>query len=168
MTTVGDMTWAIVLATFVGPVAAVLITLGYQHYQRQHERRLEIFTALLRSRHLKDDAFRDAVNLTPVQFHNKQKVMASHEALMRVVNSADWQSENVETQRLILDSFDDAISSLIEEMAKSLGMKLPSREVWRGGYLPGTTVQRVGDQAQIQRGLAAILSGREPLRVAPF
>lgn len=151
---------AIVIATFAGPVAAVLVTRRIDRIRQQRDRQLEVFRLLMASRRapLPPDRVR-ALNLLEIEFYGIQAVQKAYRDVMRHINLPQplpqgWANEQ---QKLL--------TRLLTEMAKVLGYDLQQLDVLEGGYYPQGYADTKAEEQAVRQALMEVLSGRRPLLV---
>jgi hypothetical protein len=99
--------WAVVLATIVGPVAAVVISIWLDRRARERERRLAVINMLIHGRTLSFLAWNQAMIQLPLEFKHDDKVMEC------------WEDCNKAAREQRLS--DDLSDALIKAALKSLG-----------------------------------------------
>ena len=153
---------AVVIATFAGPVLAVIVTRHIDETRQRRARQMDIFRSLMGSRRapLSADRVR-ALNLVEIEFYGIPGVEASYKEVMRHINQpaavpVEWNARlaNVTTK-------------LLSEMAKVLGYDLQQIDVLEGGYYPQGFVDIESEQQEVRKVLIETLSGRRPLVVSP-
>jgi hypothetical protein len=113
---------AVVIATFFGPVLAVLVTRCIDNKRQARDRRLDTFRALMASRRalLSPDAVR-ALSLIEIDFYGIEPVENAHREVMTDIN----------TPRPLPAGWDDRLrkllTKLLSEMAKVLSYNLQHR-----------------------------------------
>lgn len=171
MLTIDGSTIGIIVATFTGPVAAVLVTRWVDKLRDREKRRLEIFRALMRTRKmpLSQDHV-SAINLIEVEFHERKKVMAGLKELLDHFHEGYGVNKTVDELKAANDKSDMLRTSLLSAMADALGYKFEQMEIHRGGYTPQGWGVELDEQMTARRGLAELLSGRRtlPISVLPF
>jgi hypothetical protein len=153
---------AIIIATVVGPVAAVVVTLWQERRRAQQARRLAVFRDLMRTRraNLSGD-YVSALNLIEIEFHGVSTVINAFQALSKHLNTAGAPTPDWSTQRGSLQT------KLLHAMAKSLGYGMEQLELLEGGYLPQAWQTTEEEQQQLRRLLIDLLSSRRSLPVSP-
>lgn len=152
---------AVVIATLVGPVLAVLVTRHGDESRRVRERRLGIFRSLMASRRalLSTDKVA-ALNLVEIEFYGIKPVEDAQREVMAHLNlkplPADWS-----------DRHRKLLTKLLSEIAKVLGYELQQLDVLEGGYYPQGLVDIELEQQEVRRALIQVLSGNRPLIVGP-
>jgi hypothetical protein len=153
---------AIVIATLVGPVLAVLVTRHVDKLRQVRDRRLEIFRSLMATRRaiLAPDKVR-ALNLVEIEFYGIKSVEGAHKEVIAHIN----------LQRPLPDAWGDRhrvlLTKLLSEMAKVLGYELQQLDVLEGGYYPQGFADIELEQQELRRVLIQVLSGNRPLIVGP-
>jgi hypothetical protein len=153
---------AVVFATLAGPVLAVLVTRRIDESRHQHERRLEVFRALMANRRaiLAPDKVK-ALNLVEIEFYGVKPVEIAHQEVMKHINTPqptppDWN-----------DRHRTLLTKLLSEMAKALGYELQQLDVLQGGYYPQGFAEIELEQQALRRALIEVVSGNRPLIVSP-
>jgi hypothetical protein len=153
---------AVVIATFFGPVLAVLVTRHVDGKRRVHERRLDIFRNLMASRRtlLSPNKVR-ALNLVEIDFYGIKPIEDAHREVMTHINAphpvpSDWN-----------DRHRKLLTKLLSEMAKILGYDLQQLDVLEGGYYPQGFADIELEQQELRRTLIQVFSGNRPLIVSP-
>lgn len=157
--------WAVVWATAIGPVVAVAITLWYQGWSARRLARRDLFASLMRHRRSPTDReFVGALNLIPVHFSGKQKVLDRLRNLMATFEDPTWRSADHEAIRRLTDKSDTNVAYLLSEISSHVGAKIEQLEILRGAYQPQGWSDALNAQNAIQSELLAVLQGR-PLGV---
>jgi hypothetical protein len=154
--------WAILAATFLGPVAAVLVTRYVDRLREKNARRLSIFRTLMATRRtflsLEHIA---ALNQIELDFQKDIPVIAAYKNLMIRLNTpfdrTDIDRGTRESQSLR--------TKLLSEMAKSLGIRVEQLDIFEGGYVPQGHVDIEREQAAIRRLLTEIADGKRSLPI---
>lgn len=153
---------AIVFATLLGPVLAVLVTRHLDNSRRVSERRLDIFRSLMATRRatLSPDRIK-ALNLVEIEFYGVKPVENAHQDVMAHINApkplpAGWGDR----QRTL-------ITKLLSEMAKVLGYDLQQLDVLEGGYYPQGIADIELEQQAARRAVIEVFTGNRPLIISP-
>jgi hypothetical protein len=151
--------WAVVLATFVGPIVAVFITRGIDELRARRARKLDTFRTMLRNRRSQLSAdFVSGLNMVEVDFYNAPKVLAIHAELMKHFNTRTADQFTYErSQRLV--------ARLLYVMGQNLGYSMEQLDILEGGYVPQSMVDEQTEQALLRRSLLTVLTGQRPLPV---
>jgi hypothetical protein len=151
---------AIVIATFVGPIAAVLITRWIDNKRANRDRQLEVFRALMRTRKagLQPDHV-NALNLVEIEFHEVTTVITAYRELMRHINAGGVADDKW------LNTHRSYLTKLLSAMATALGYTIEQLDVFEGGYYPTGWGQAEEQQLAMRLGLIELLSGKRSLPV---
>ena len=154
---------AVVIATFGGPIAAVIVTRIIDDQRDQRRRRLELFRALMISRRTSLSIERvQALNMIEIEFYGAAKVQSAHRDLMRHINTPSPLPANWEEHLRTL------YTRLLTEMGATLGYNFQQLDVLEGGYYPQGSANIELEQQEVRRGLIAVLSGHRPLPISPI
>jgi hypothetical protein len=153
---------AVVIATFAGPVFAVLITRHIDNARQVRDRRLNVFRTLMATRRtfLSPEKV-IALNMVEIEFYGIRAVQDVHRDVMAHINAPrplpqDWE-----------DRHRTLLTRLLSEIAKVLGYQLQQLDVLEGGYYPQGLADIEVEQQAVRRALIEVLSGRRPLGVSP-
>ena len=123
-------TWAIVIATFMGPIFAVLISLWREERNDRRSRRFYIFRTLMATRKIPMSREQvDALNLVETEFHDTPAVQAAYADfvghLYTDVSTPDWDERR-----------QDHLARVLHHMSVQMKMPLSEASIRRGGYSP--------------------------------
>lgn len=131
------MEWAVVAATVVGPVAAVIITLWYQASDRRYQRKVAVFSTMMRwRRHILAVDFVGSLNLVPVEFSNSPKVVSRYQELFQLFEDSGWRSEDLVIRNRLIDSINSKTTELLSAMASDLHIKIDQIQILKSAYAP--------------------------------
>jgi hypothetical protein len=153
---------AVVIATFAGPVFAVLMTRHVDNVRQTRERRLNIFRVLMATRRAALSPEKvTALNMVEIEFYGIRSVQDVHREVMAHINAprplpAGWE-----------DRHRTLMTRLLSEIAKVLGYELQQLDVLEGGYYPQGLADIEVEQQAVRRALIEVLSGRRPLGISP-
>jgi uncharacterized protein DUF6680 len=123
-------TWAIVAATFLGPVFAVLVSLQREQMREARNRRFMIFRALMATRGnptIREHV--DALNLVEVDFYGFKKVQDAYRPYLAHLNDVTpdprWNDKRL-----------DLLAKLLRELSEAMKMPVSEIDIRNGGYSP--------------------------------
>jgi hypothetical protein len=155
--------WAILFATFFGPVFAVFVTRWVDESRSRRGRKLHTFTTLMRTRRSQLNAdFVQGLNMVELDFYRSTKVLAAHAELMKLLNNA---SETTITVGEWNERVRRAVARLLYFMGKEVGYSMEQLDILEGGYLPQGIVAEEEDQQRLRQALLSVLSGAQPLSI---
>lgn len=155
--------WAVVMATLISPIVAVLITLWYQGRERIYQRRLAVFTTMMRCRKQRIGAeYVGALNLVPVEFHNSALVLKLYKELMSILEDTGWKNGEDAANRLI-GKVEAKSTELLSAMAKRLSIKLEQMDIHGGAYMPSAWLDEQASNMAMREVLLKVLSGQQPI-----
>jgi hypothetical protein len=129
-------TWAVVLATVVGPVAAVFITRWNDQRREARNRLLHVYRVLMATR--RSSVSQDhvaAINLVEVEFHGVKPVIEAWSAYLTHLNTTTT-SGSEELARAWNDRRSELLAVLLVKIAAHLGITKGEIEILHGGYAP--------------------------------
>jgi hypothetical protein len=131
-------TWAIVAATGLGPIIAILITLWRGAVTNKYQRRLHVFRTLMATRKIGISPDHvNALNLVEVDFYECQKVEEAWSDYKDHLN--DISKPEDDTWR---EKKEKLLAKLLYEIAAVLRFKLPAIDIFKGGYAPSGWAHR--------------------------
>ncbi|RIJ22600.1 hypothetical protein D1227_07540 [Henriciella mobilis] len=126
------------IATIVGPLAAVGITLWYQGATKKREQQLVLLRMLSATRGLPGDLNHSAaLTLVPVEFADSPIVMARHKAYLEAISKKDSDG-NLENPTETVNKYHDLLQSIFE----FLGYKFDHEAVRNQGVLTKGFIDR--------------------------
>jgi hypothetical protein len=129
-------TWAVVLATIVGPVAAVFITRWNDQRREARSRLLHVYRVLMATR--RSNVSQDhvaAINLVEVEFHGVKPVIEAWSAYLTHLNTPA-QGNAPEHGQAWNDRRQELLAILLVKIAAHLGITKGEIEILHGGYAP--------------------------------
>jgi hypothetical protein len=157
-------TIAIVAATFVGPVVAVLITLWYQQYSLSRQARMELFSVLMRNRRNNlATEYVSGLNMVPVHFYNKPKVLERYAGLMATLSDLSWKTPDRVPD--LIDRANTDLAYLLSEMSKVVRTPVDQIQILKGAYSPQGWQDDADRARNIQHRLLDVLEQRSAIPV---
>lgn len=157
--------WAVVLATFVGPIVAVAITLWYQERSAWRSSRRSLFVSMMRTRRNPTNIeFVGALNLVPVYFYPNVTVMQRYKELMAIFDDTMWFEPGARPQ--LAEKTDLHIAYLLSEMSKAVGTPVEQLQILRGAYAPQGWQDEEQQQKRLREALTAIALGKAVLPIS--
>jgi len=128
--------WAVVFATFAGPVAAVAITLWHQSRTASRERKTQLLRQLIFGRHLPGDVnYSLALTMIPIEFAHRSQVMEKYRAVRADLD--DSQGRTIASPETV-----DKLVDLIVSMSKDLGYKFDHSAMRATGFVSRGLLER--------------------------
>jgi len=159
-------TVGIMIATFIGPIAAVIITRWVDRLRDKDKRRLEIFRSLMRTRRMPLSAEHvSAINAVEIEFPKDPSVITALRNLIEHFETGYGENKTLDELKAANDKTDALRTTLISKIAEVLGYKFEQMEIHRGGYTPRGWGLEFDEQTAVRQGLAALLSGQRVLPV---
>jgi hypothetical protein len=153
---------AVVFATLLGPVFAVLVTRRIDDARQIRERRMTVFRNLMATRRATLAADRvTALNMVEIEFHGVASVENAYREVMRHINHARPLPKNWGDEQRKL------VTKLISEIASVLGYKLQQLDMLDGGYYPEGLASIESEQQAVRQAIIETLNGNRPLRISP-
>jgi len=153
-----------IFATFIGPIAAVLVTRWVDHKRERYNRRLELFRTLMRTRRAPlSQEFVGALNLIEVEFYDVPEVIKPWQNMLDILNGPLATSE--EEGRRFGERTEYARAVLLSSMAKALRFSVPDLDIFRGGYSPRGWADIESEQTSIRGFMAQVASGKRPVPI---
>ncbi|WP_064693436.1 DUF6680 family protein [Rhizobium aegyptiacum] len=153
--------WAVVLATFMGPILAVFVTRSIDELRNKKARKLDTFRTLIRTRRTQlSPEFVAALNMVEIDFFNAPKVLSAYSELMKHFNIGAGNADEAwhdRVQRLV--------ARLLYAMGQDVGYSMEQLDILEGGYVPQAMIDNEAEQQVLRRSLLAVLHGTRPFPV---
>lgn len=159
-------TLGIIIATFCGPVAAVLVTRYVDKLRENEKRQFDVFRVLMRTRRMAiSPEHVGALNLVEIEFHKNKEVITALKDLMRHFETAYGASKTVDEIRGANEKAEVLRTALLSAIARALKFNFEQLEILNGGYSPQGWNIELDEQTTIRRGLAAVFKGQHALPI---
>ena len=159
--------WAVIIATFAGPVAAVFVTRLIDARRDEEERRLSIFRTLMATRAVGISPERvGALNMIQIDFAKHPSVLNAWNELLRYYGTVPPTSDSE------LGAFQqqgrNLSTALLSRMASVIGIKIEQLDILDRVYYPEALVQLEREQTALRKFVVDIAEGRKALPVLTF
>lgn len=160
-----DMTYAIIVATLLGPVLAVQAQKWLERNRVVKERRLMIFRTLMSTRTANLSPMHvEALNAVPVEFYGSSKKL-------KQINDAwklylDHHTLEGQPTEVWLQTKLDLFHDLLHLMSQFLGYNFSKAQIKRDIYSPRAHGDLETEQTIIRKGLVALFRGEIALPMA--
>lgn len=159
-----NIDWAVVAATFAGPISAVCITLWYQGHAAAMQARREVYISLMRNRlYPISGEFVGAFNVVPVHFYKDEQVMERYRQLHAIFSDSGWH--HPETSLRVAEKVPSAIAYLLSEMSIAMKTPISQLDILNGAYAPSRWADDEQAQRELRDAMRLLLSGHKPLPV---
>lgn len=167
---IGTETWAIVAATALGPIFAILITRWRDWVRERRARRMHIFRTLLSTRRQAiNPEHVIALNLVEVDFYGVTSIEMAWRSYNQHLNSAPrGRKMTPEEDEAFGNTRNDLLAKLLFAIAHSLGFKMSELDLRNGGYSPEGWKTREDRIIEIQDFILNIAKGSHALPVLNF
>ncbi|HUN98599.1 MAG TPA: DUF6680 family protein [Bradyrhizobium sp.] len=144
-------TWAVVLATVAGPLAAVFITRWNDQRREARNRLLHIYRVLMATRRTAiSEEHVAAINLIEVEFHGVKPVIEAWTTYLTHLNSPNPQGSTSAAAQTWEAKRNELLALLLVKIAAHLGITKGELEIMHGGYAPQGWATRDDRLAAIQ------------------
>jgi hypothetical protein len=154
--------WAIIAATFLGPIFAVLLTRYVDARRDQHNRRMHVVRTLMATRRsVLAPEHIAALNLIEIEFYRKKRVLEAWKAYFQHLCTPfePKDEERITRERALLRV------KLLSEMAKVVGYRIEQLEIIEGGYTPQWTFDVEAQQHAVRQLFVEIAGGKRSLPI---
>ncbi len=158
--------WITIVAIVLGPVVAIMTSQYLDKVRADKQRKLDVFRTLMQTRSMQiSPEHVGALNLVELEFRDCPRVVSSwKEYLAHLGEELPPIEEKTQYDRAI-QKRDTLLTTLIDEMAKVLSIKIAQLEILRGNYVPQGWADAEWEQQLARRGLIDVLHGRTPIQV---
>lgn len=159
--------WAIIWATFFGPIAAVLITRWRDAATGKRERRLLIFRMLMATRRQTINVDHvSALNLIEVEFYGVKAIETAWKTYITHLNSGPIDRQLTEAEQKAWDNTRaDLLAKLLAVIGRHLGYSLGEIDLRNGGYAPEGWRYRDMRAGAMQEFVLDLAAGRKVVPV---
>lgn len=160
------MSWieiATILAIFIGPISAVLVTRYIDGIREDKQRKKDLFTNLMRTRSMKLSIDHVAsLNLIQVEFYNDSNVIQKYESYISNLNTPVPQSDQQES---FFERREDLFVDLVHSIANALGYQLDKRDLAKLSYGPIGWLHDDDEIRRLRRNANELLEGKRSLPI---
>jgi hypothetical protein len=134
--------WSVLIATFFGPIAAVLVTRWVDDRRGKRDLQLRVFRQLMANRRARLSAeFVAALNVVEIDFYGEKDIVEAYRELL------EYYSRNVERMsdqqhELHFAKMQEAVNNLLTAMSRKLGYRVTRLDLEKGGYSPNAWAWR--------------------------
>jgi hypothetical protein len=154
-------TWeaiAIILATFLGPIFAVLVTMWREGRNELLKRRTYIFRTLMATRKIAISREHvDALNLVEVDFYGMRSVLTAHKSYI------DHLATTIMDDQVWGNRRQDLLAKLLHAVSNAMKMPIGEIDLRNGGYSPNAW----GKRDVLEEYVMDVIRGKEavPIKV---
>lgn len=152
-----------VIAIIAGPFGALLVSRYLDNLRADKARRMDIFRTLMRTRsqpisweHVQ------ALNLVELEFRNYTNVI---DAWKKYLDNLSKPIPPIAEQKKFQQLREKLLTLLIEEIAKTLNVKVQQLEILEGNYVPQGWEDREWEDIVFRRALIQVLQGKSAILV---
>jgi len=171
---IGWETWAIVLATFAGPVAAIIVSMWLtaraQRRDQLNGRRFWVFRTLLATRgQAITPEHVAALNLIEIDYHGVEPVMREWRTYMAHLHSGPTDRPMTAAENTAFnDRRTDLLAKLLHQVSRFMKLEMGEIDLKRGGYAPSGWAYRDEQDTRMKQAATRLFEGEAPLRVLPW
>lgn len=159
-----EVDWAVVLATFVGPIAAVGVTLWHQGRSGEKDAQRSAYSTMMRNRrHFMSADFVGAFNLIPVYFNKKKEVIDRYRKVLEVVNDPTWHQEGAVPQ--MSQRLTNEVALLLSAMSVAVGQPVQQLDILNGAYAPQGWADEEQSQRAVRSAVMQVLEGSRSIAI---
>ena len=157
--------WAIIFATFFGPIFAVLVTRYVDKQRERHQRRLYVFRTLMGTRKSQlSPEHIGALNLIEIDFHGETKVINAWKQYFQNLST----TPDTRNPEQFFRTRQGLFVKLLSEMSKPLKIEIEQLDMFEGGYFPQASADLEAQQAAIRKLFTEISAGTRGLPISTF
>lgn len=151
-----------IVAVFVGPIAAVLVTRYIDNIRLKQTRRMDVFRTLMRTRRMRlSPDHVGALNLVEIEFCGEKAVIESWKGYWTSLRQPLPADAN--RQQQFLRGQESILTKLLDAIAKTLRFNIEQMEILEGGYVPQGWVDDDQNLRIMRALILEILNGRRGL-----
>jgi hypothetical protein len=160
---------ATLVALFVGPILAVLVTRWVDERRLKQTRRMEIFRVLMRTRRMRlNPDHVGALNLVEIEFHSEKAVIDAWKAYWAHLNKAVPSNLSDQQQQQLLRDRDALLTKLLHAVATALHFDIEQLDIFEGGYAPQAWLDDEQSLKLLRILLLDVLAGKRGIPVVPL
>ena len=160
------LSWITIVAIVLGPILAIMASQYLDKAKADKQRKLDVFRTLMRTRSMPiSHEHVGALNLVELEFRDCPCVVSSWKEYLAHLGEAPPSIEEKTQYDRTVQTRNELLTTLIDEMAKVLGIKIAQLEILRGNYVPQGWADTEWEQQLARRSLIDVLHGRTPIQV---
>lgn len=159
------------LATLLSPLIALWATVFYQRRDRSYQLKLSVFVDLMRYRRKNlSQEYVHSLNLVPVVFHDKPRIVTAFKDVMEVYESNDWRvphdsPSGSEIRQRMNQTLQTKTAVLLSNMAQDVRIDVDQLTILQGAYMPEQWNLEETMEYEIKQSLRSILRNERPFPV---
>jgi len=175
--------WLTIVALLLGPVLAILVAQWLDRARLQHNRKMDVFRTLMRTRRTPITAEHvGALNLIEIEFAGQETVLAAWKALLthfatlhnRCSSETPGPGATPEEQAARNNAFSSRLADerakllakLLHAIAQHLKFRSEQLEIFEGGYTPQGWIDVDMEQQAIRRMFVELYMGKRAMPIA--
>lgn len=160
--------WITIAAILLGPVVAIMTSQYLDKVRADKQRKLDVSRTLMQTRSMQiSPKHVGALNLVELEFRDCPRVIYSWKEYLAHLGEELPPLRKKDKYDLAAQKRNTLLTTLIDEMAKVLGIKVAQLEILRGNYVPQGWADAEWEQQLARRGLIEVLHGRASIQVRP-
>lgn len=154
-----------IVAIFLGPIFAIIISIMINRIQIKKDDKLWIFRTLMRTRaNTLSNAHIEALNMIDVTFHGNNKYDSEVVAAWKLY--LDSLSDLNTSPEILIQRRQDLLIDLLKTMSTALSYNFTKESLKNTTYIPEGHVDLINDQKEVRVGVIEVLNGKRSIPIS--